>query len=104
MFLKSFYKTIDKDCILQELRAEGYVPLLINNKAYFKYEPHVHPEQKLIVIISGNLQLTVEEEIFQCEMGDKIVIPPYLEHSAIVGEKGCSFFWSEKNNILYVST
>ncbi len=96
MFFKSFYKTIDKDQILHELRKEGYSPLLIGKKSNYEYSSHVHPEQKLIVVISGSMKIIVEGEEFICEPGDKIVIAPYLEHFAVIGRQGCTFFWSEK--------
>ena len=42
------------------------------------------------------MEVIVERGKYLFEPGDKFIIPGNTSHQAIVGDKGCVFFWSEK--------
>lgn len=90
------YKGLSKEQIAQEIMKEGFEPLLISNSAGYTYNPHTHPETKLLAILEGSMEVRVENETFLCSKGAKVIIPGGLAHSAVAGPDGCRFFWSEK--------
>jgi quercetin dioxygenase-like cupin family protein len=96
MYQASFYKSIDKARIAQEVCSEGFDPVYITDPPGRVYPPHRHPETKLLVFLQGSMEVKVKDQKFECKPGDKLVIPGNVEHTAVVGPKGCVFFWSEK--------
>lgn len=97
MFYKRFIeKKLPQEEIIQMIKKEGFNPLLISDSPGYVYPKHKHPETKLLVCINGSMKIVVDNEIFNFEPGDKLIIPGNTYHSAKVGENGCDFFWSEK--------
>lgn len=96
MYHKKFYKKIDKQQIEKDIKREGFNPLIIHNSAGDVYSLHQHPETKLLVFLQGSMDLNVNGQKFRCLPGDKVLIPGNMPHSAVVGDEGCIFFWSEK--------
>jgi len=86
----------NRSAIEEEIKRRGFDPILINDPPAYRYPPHEHPETKLLVFLKGAMQVTVEEESFQCGPGDELIIPGNQTHSALTGSEGCSFYWSEK--------
>jgi quercetin dioxygenase-like cupin family protein len=91
-----FYKTLDRDLIASEVRKEGFDPLYIEDPPGHVYPPHRHPATKLVVFLKGSMEVEVAGQKYSCLPGDKLIIPGNVEHAAVVGSAGCSFFWSEK--------
>ena len=96
MYHKDFYKGKSEEEIKSDIQKEGFDPVKINDSPGFVYSPHSHPQMKLIAILSGGMRVTVANEEFELEKGDRLYIPGNIIHSAVVGKRGCSFFWSEK--------
>lgn len=96
MYQANFYRTIDEERIAEEVRREGFDPVLINDPPGRVYEPHRHLETKLLVFLQGSMEVKVKGQTFDCKPGDKLIIPGNVEHSAVAGPEGCVFFWSEK--------
>lgn len=92
----NFYQGLDKEKIADRVREEGFDPLFISDAPGTLYQPHTHPQTKLLAIVSGGMEVTVAGETYECQPGDKLLIPGHMEHSAKVGPDGCDFFWSEK--------
>lgn len=82
--------------IEHEIIDMGFDPILIKNHAGYEYSKHTHKETKLLVFLKGSMSVKVEEETYACEPGDLILIDGNTVHSAVVGPKGCEFYWSEK--------
>jgi len=55
-----------------------------------------HPETKLLVFLEGEMTVYVGEKSYQSQTGNRFVIPGNVEHSAVVGPKGCVLLWSER--------
>jgi quercetin dioxygenase-like cupin family protein len=91
-----FPQNTSREKIIEAMRNEGFEPKLITDKPGFIYEIHQHPETKLLVCLEGSMKVNVAGEEILFESGDELKIPGNTEHSAVVGDKGCVFFWSEK--------
>lgn len=96
MYYKKFYHTLNEEEIIGALREEEFNPIKIVDEADYEYRPHSHPESKVVVLLKGSMTVHVLGEEYQCEPGDKILIPGNIEHSATVGPGGCEFLWAEK--------
>jgi quercetin dioxygenase-like cupin family protein len=95
-FQKSKYKNVSEVDVKNLIISNSFLPVKITNTSGYTYEPHQHPETKLLVILQGSMKVSVEGNDYDCEAGDQIIIPGDTIHSAVVGDNGCVFFWSEK--------
>lgn len=50
-------------------------------------EPHTHPFDQLVMIISGRLNLEIDGEVLLLEPGTAVRVPPNLPHTAWPAEK-----------------
>ncbi len=96
MFERAYYKDLRPAEIAERIRQEGFDPLRISDAPGAVYAPHSHPETKLLAFLEGGMQVTLQGQSFSCAVGDKLLIPGNVEHSALVGPEGCVYFWSEK--------
>lgn len=95
-FYKSIYSNKTKSDIKKLVIEKGFDPVLISDPPGRVYFPHSHTETKLLVFLSGSMEVVVDGKMYQCEKGDEVVIDGNVKHSAVVGNEGCIFFWSEK--------
>ena len=96
MYHKKFYKRKSEEKISDLIKEEGFIPVIITNGPNYQYNPHTHPETKLLAILDGNMEVNVNDEVYNLSRWDKLIIPGDTPHSAKVGTKGCRFYWSEK--------
>jgi quercetin dioxygenase-like cupin family protein len=97
MYSKNFYPIgTSRNKIENDIKKEGFTPHLITNSPGYRYEPHQHPQTKLLLCVKGSMSITVDLERYSFEPGDKLIIPGNTPHSALVGPHGCTFYWSEK--------
>lgn len=96
MYEKGKYKGKKEAEIKKEVEEEGFDPIKINDPPGRVYSPHTHPETKLLAILAGSMNIKVGGGEFKLKKGDKLVIEGNVKHSAVVGDDGCVFFWSEK--------
>ena len=93
---RQFYKGLSESEIKKHIETEGFSPMKIRNDPDYVYEEHSHPETKLLAFLEGSMEVTVDGEHYSCVKGDKMIIEGNVSHSAVVGNEGCTFFWSEK--------
>ena len=96
MLKKGYYSDKSDGEIKRSIEDEGFSPLIIKDSPGFVYELHSHPATKLLAILSGSMEVQVNGEPYSLHPGDRFVIPGNSPHSALVGNEGCVFFWSEK--------
>ena len=96
MYYKDYYSGLSEKEIEQKVRDEGFSPMKLSDNPGFVYTPHTHPEIKLLAFLDGSMEVVAGNNKFHCRKGDKLIIPGNLTHSAVVGDHGCVFFWSEK--------
>ena len=87
---------LDPGTIAARLRQDRWDPMPISDEAGYVYPPHSHATTKLLAIIEGSIEVSVAGTMYRCQSGDQVVVPGEVEHSAIVGRDGCTFFWSEQ--------
>jgi quercetin dioxygenase-like cupin family protein len=96
MFRKAFFSDTSKENIKKKMKEEGFSPKVITDPPGFIYATHHHAETKYLVCLEGSMKVTFNGKTYNFEPGDKIIIKGNTRHSAVVGDKGCVFFWSEK--------
>ena len=96
MYQKKFFKDIDQKEIEKEIRKEGFEPFLFSHGPGYRYEPHQHPTEKLLVFLEGSMIVKARGETYKFRAGDKLLIPENVEHGATASPDGCVFFWSER--------
>jgi mannose-6-phosphate isomerase-like protein (cupin superfamily) len=96
VYQRGLYSEIDQTDIRQRVMDEGWIPYVIDEPPGYAYAPHRHEEAKLIVILRGEMDVTLESETIHCRPGDKLTIPGGMEHAAVMGAEGCAYFWSEQ--------
>jgi quercetin dioxygenase-like cupin family protein len=96
MYQPGFYASLSIPQIREQILAEGFDPIQINDPAGHIYPPHHHPETKLLAFLSGGMDVSVGDQSFHCVAGDRLLIPGNAEHSARATADGCVYFWSEK--------
>lgn len=96
MYTKGKYLKQSDEKILKVIKKYGFNPVKFTDEANYIYESHSHKETKLLVFLDGEMDVVVNDEKFKCQKGDELIIPGNSIHSAIVGNQGCTFFWSEK--------
>lgn len=89
-------KLLDKSEIEARVRQAGFDPLLIQDPPGREYRKHSHVTSKYLGFVAGSMQVTAGGINFDCQAGDVLIIPGNMFHEAVVGNKGCSFYWSEK--------
>lgn len=96
MYKKGIYKGFSKKEIREKVDKKGFDPLTINDPPSRIYFPHTHPETKLLAILDGSMEVKTGGNKYTLEKGDELIIPGNQKHEAVVGNDGCTFFWSEK--------
>lgn len=96
LYSPQYYKDKSKEEIKNDVAELGFNPILINNSPNYVYSPHTHPETKLLAIVDGRMDVKVEGDSYILQPGDRLMIEGNIEHSAVVGSEGCSFYWAEK--------
>lgn len=96
MYYQKAYPVIDEKAILKDAFREGFSLTLMTDKAGFIHTPHTHSEATYIVIVSGSLEAKIKEDVYECRIGDKLIIPGSTVHSAVIGPEGCRYFWSDR--------
>jgi quercetin dioxygenase-like cupin family protein len=96
MYQPKYYEGLSQEKIVEDIKSLGFEPKLFSDPPGKIYAQHEHPTTKLLAFLSGSMKVTVWEDTYDCGPGDKILIPGSAEHSAIVGDEGCTFFWAER--------
>jgi mannose-6-phosphate isomerase-like protein (cupin superfamily) len=73
-----------RDCYARE----GLQPSAWGNAPYDRYPEHEHPYHKVLYCLSGSIRFIVRGEPYDLRPGDRLDLPPYTPHSAVVGPQG----------------
>jgi hypothetical protein len=68
---------------------EGLKPHWWGNAPGETYGWHKHPYHKVLCCGAGSITFHTREGDFELRVGDRLEIPPGVEHAATVGEEGC---------------
>ena len=50
---------------------------------------HSHPEEQVVVVLKGELDMVVEDKLYRAHAGDVVVIPGGVPHSAVTLDESC---------------
>lgn len=68
---------------------EDLTPHWWSNAPGDTYGWHSHPYHKVLRCGTGSITFHTRAEDFELGVGDRLDIPPGVEHAATVGEEGC---------------
>lgn len=94
-FEKGFYKGKSLDEINADLVSQGYKPELIPELPNAVLKLHKHAESHILVQIEATMTLESGGKKFLMEPGDKVTIPPNVEHGAASSGNGSKYLWVE---------
>src|SRR5829696_2051580 len=94
--IRGRFDPADRPSILDHLRREDWNPLLVEEPAGYTYSSHHHSEAKLIVVLDGDMEVTLAGASLRCRPGDELIIPGGMAHAAVMGPNGCAYFWSKQ--------
>ena len=72
------------DILREKLQSEGFSVFQWSDAPQTVYEPHLHADNQSHWVISGRLELTVGNETYTLEAGDRDFLPANTVHSAFV--------------------
>ena len=70
------------------LRSEGLDPETWSNEPGHEYGHHSHPYHKVLVCLEGSITFHTGAGDVVLEEGDRLELPPGIEHAATVGPSG----------------
>lgn len=56
-----------------------------------EHKTHKHPVDETLLIVSGTITFTIGEQSWECQSGDRLLLPKGTLHSSIAGEDGCIY-------------
>lgn len=87
----------EKEVLIQKLRDEGFTHVFEwSDKPGAIYEAHEHVGRVSFYITSGDLIIDFGGKKKNFKAGDRVDVEIGVRHSAVVGEKGCSFIVGEE--------
>lgn len=72
------------------LAAAGLSPRTWGNAPGDTYAPHDHARHKILFCTDGAITFHTDEGDVAMEAGDRLDLPPGTQHSATVGDAGCT--------------
>jgi quercetin dioxygenase-like cupin family protein len=86
------------DDLRRNMETEGYTVFQWSDPAGTKYGPHAHGEDQSHWIVSGELELRVDHEVYTLRPGDRDFLPANTMHSATVpGDKPVTYLIGAKH-------
>ena len=95
MFEAGKYKNSTNKQIKEDLKKDGYQPLLITEAPNDFLASHIHAASHILVVVDGEMKVKLKDEEIIMKPGDKITLGSHVEHAAYFGQKGCKYFWIE---------
>ena len=74
--------------LVRALETEGLAAYIEDDEPGHHYDPHVHPNDEVLVVIRGEVTLGVGEQKWMLKAGDRLDLPANTWHWANTGEAG----------------
>ena len=68
--------------LVDSMKGEGLVPYIEDDQPGHKYEPHIHPNDEVLVVVSGEITFGVGDESWVLRAGDRLDLPANTSHWA----------------------
>jgi len=89
------YKNFSNKQIKEDLKKDGYRPLLITEAPNDFLDSHTHAASHILVVVDGEMKVKLKDDEIIMKHGHKITLGSYVEHAAYFGQKGCKYYWVE---------
>ena len=83
--------TIDRQALIDELRAEGLDVTEWFDDPHASYPEHSHAGREVRVVLEGAMTILVAGTSHELGPGDRLDLEPGRAHSAVVGPEGCTY-------------
>ncbi len=74
--------------LVDAMKSEGMVPYIEDDEPGHQYEAHTHPNDEVLVIVSGEITLGVGDQKWVLKAGDRLDLPAETPHWAATGNEG----------------
>jgi quercetin dioxygenase-like cupin family protein len=92
-----FVKVADVDGVefvpglnFQPVLGESMLANFVTFEPHVEAPMHVHVEEQIVVVTSGEFDFTIDGETRTLRPGDVAVVPPWVPHGAVAGAQGCT--------------
>lgn len=83
---------MDEKQAIELLKKEGFAEVYVHEDAPgASYPEHTHAGLTTLVILEGEMKLTMDGETRTYGEGDRADVPAGKRHSAIIGPQGCKY-------------
>lgn len=94
---RAMVKTVDQvpRVVLRPGSITAIVPTSNMTLSFLELSPgldaklHSHPEEQVVVVLEGELDLACDGKLFRAHAGELVVIPGGVPHSAVTLSEGC---------------
>lgn len=87
----------DEQTLERQLRGEGFSETYVwQDSPNAFYPDHMHPGETAHIILSGEMQVTMQGVTRTYRPGERFDIPAKAVHSARMGSSGCRYLIGEK--------
>ncbi|MEI6044220.1 MAG: AraC family ligand binding domain-containing protein [Chloroflexota bacterium] len=78
--------------------AEGLSPFCWSNGPGYRYSPHRHSRTQILYVLEGSITFTLPDSQAEVELriGDRLLLPANVLHSAVVGSQGVTCLDAER--------
>ncbi len=85
------------ESLKKKLSSEGYKDVYVwEDTPNTNYDTHFHRTDTKIIILDGEMILTLNGETKKLKVGDEVEIEKNEKHSAKIGKKRCKYLVGEK--------
>jgi mannose-6-phosphate isomerase-like protein (cupin superfamily) len=91
-FQPNYYRGRGENDISKQLQSEGLAFSRVVEPAGREYPPHQNDTDMLLVFVDGEARITIGSSSYTCTIGDRLLIPGDVSHSAAVGPVGCIYY------------
>ena len=74
-----------QDELVSGMKSEGLVPYVEDDEPGHEYEPHIHPNDEVLVVVSGEITFGVGDDSWVLHAGDRLNLPANTSHWAATG-------------------
>lgn len=88
---------MDEAAFREQLQQNGYGEIAIREMAANHTEPtHTHDFGASVLILSGEISVTLEDRVVTCVAGDTFALDANIPHSEQIGSEGVRFLAGRK--------
>ena len=71
--------------LVDQMKAQGLVPYVEDDEPGHQYDAHLHPNDEVLVIVSGEVTFGIGDDTWVLKAGDRLDLPADTSHWAATG-------------------